>query len=191
MTASDYQNALVSVNTADEEGNVSVTGSITTAIDSLASSGATRTSYGMEMANQVFANNSIEGTERQRIVVVFTDGKPGFSSYESDEANRAVKEAYDTKQTYGAKVYTIGLYSQTNNNDVNNFMNYLSSNYPEAQGTSDNSWSNNYHGQPVSERVNENIIRPPMMFLNWRIFSQIFPRIFSILPQRLLWMPMR
>ena len=151
LTASDYQNALVSVNTADEEGNVSVTGSITTAIDSLASSGATRTSYGMEMANQVFANNSIEGTERQRIVVVFTDGKPGFSSYESDEANRAVKEAYDTKQTYGAKVYTIGLYSQTNNNDVNNFMNYLSSNYPEAQGTSDNSWSNNYHGQPVSE----------------------------------------
>ena len=151
LTASDYQNALVSVNTADEEGNVSVTGTITTAIDNLAASGATRTSYGMEMANQVFANNSIEGTERQRIVVVFTDGKPGFSSYESDEANRAVKEAYDTKQTYGAKIYTIGLYSQTNNNDVNNFMNYLSSNYPEAQGTSGNSWSDNYHGQPVSE----------------------------------------
>lgn len=143
LTASDYQNALVSVNTADEEGNVSVTGSVTTAINSLASSGATRTSYGMEMANQVFANNSIEGTERQRIVVVFTDGKPGFSGYESGEANNAIGKAYTTKQTYGAKVYTIGLYSQAGSN-VTNFMNYLSSNYPNARST-------NNHGQPVSE----------------------------------------
>ena len=143
LTASDYQNALVSVNTTDGEGNVSVTESITTAIDSLAASGATRTSYGMEMANQVFANNSIEGTERQRIVVVFTDGQPGFSGYESGEANNAIGEAYTTKQTYGAKVYTIGLYSEAGNN-VTNFMNYLSSNYPNARST-------NNHGQPVSE----------------------------------------
>lgn len=143
LTASDYQNALVSVNTTDEEGNVSVTGSVTTAINNLAASGATRTSYGMEMANQVFANNSIDGTERQRIVVVFTDGEPGKSGYESDEANSAIGEAYTTKQTYGAKIYTIGLYSNADN-DVTNFMNYLSSNYPNAQSTS-------YPGQPVSE----------------------------------------
>lgn len=143
LTASDYQNALVSVNTADEEGNVSVTGSVTTAINNLAASGATRTSYGMEMANQVFANNSIDGTERQRIVVVFTDGEPGQSGYESNEANSAIGEAYTTKQTYGAKVYTIGLYSQAGN-DVTNFMNYLSSNYPNAQST----WN---PGQLVSE----------------------------------------
>ena len=143
LTATDYQNALVSVNTTDGEGNVSVTGSVTTAINNLAASGATRTSYGMEMANQVFANNSIEGTERQRIVVVFTDGKPGFSGYESGEANNAIGEAYTTKQTYDAKVYTIGLYSDAGN-DVTNFMNYLSSNYPNAQST-------RYPGQPVSE----------------------------------------
>ncbi len=143
LTATDYQNALVSVNTTDGEGNVSVTGSVTTAINNLAASGATRTSYGMEMANQVFANNSIEGTERQRIVVVFTDGQPGFSGYESGEANNAIGEAYTTKQTYGAKVYTIGLYSEAGNN-VTNFMNYLSSNYPNAQSTRN-------PGQPVSE----------------------------------------
>lgn len=143
LTATDYQNALVSVNTTDGEGNVNVTGSVTTAINNLAASGATRTSYGMEMANQVFANNSIEGTERQRIVVVFTDGKPGFSGYESGEANNAIGKAYTTKQTYDAKVYTIGLYSDAGN-DVTNFMNYLSSNYPNAQST-------RYHGQPVSE----------------------------------------
>lgn len=143
LTASDYQNALVSVNTTDEEGNVSVTGSVTTAINNLAASGATRTSYGMEMANQVFANNSIDGTERQRIVVVFTDGEPGKSGYESNEANSAIGKAYTTKQTYGAKIYTIGLYSNADN-DVTNFMNYLSSNYPNAQST-------RYPGQPVSE----------------------------------------
>lgn len=97
----------------------------------------------MEMANQVFANNSIDGTERQRIVVVFTDGEPGKSGYESNEANSAIGEAYTTKQTYDAKVYTIGLYSDAGD-DVTKFMNYLSSNYPNAQSTG-------YPGRPVSE----------------------------------------
>lgn len=128
LTANDYQKALVSVN--DANGNV--TSSITMAISNIAGSGATRTSYGMEMANKVFENNSLDGSNRKRIVVVFTDGKPGYSSFDNNEANSAIGKAYTTKNTYGATVYTVGLYSNAGNN-ATNFMNYLSSNYPNAQ----------------------------------------------------------
>lgn len=133
LTAQDYQDALVNVN-----DNGSVAASITTAISNIAASGATRTQYGMEMANQVFENNPITNTNRKRIVVVFTDGKPGQSGYDSTEASSAVSKAYDTKKTYGATIYTIGCYSEGEDSDkrVTNFMNYLSSNYPDAKNMS-------------------------------------------------------
>lgn len=132
LTAQDYQNALVSVNT-----NGSITQSITTAISRIADSGGTRTSYGLEMAQNVFANNSIAaGSDRQRVVVLFTDGEPGQSEYNSTEANNAISEAYTLKNTHNAKVYTVGLYDDDPSSDVTNFMNYTSSNYPSAQSTS-------------------------------------------------------
>lgn len=134
LTATNYQNALVSVN--DSSGQI--TSSITTAISKINGEGATYTNYGMEMANGVFQYNPIEeGSGRQRIVVVFTDGEPGKSGYDQDVANAALSEAYETKNTYGATVYTVGLYSKASTN-VTTFMNYLSSNYPKAQSMDDN-----------------------------------------------------
>ena len=131
LTDQDYKDSLVNVNT-----NSSVTSSITTAIDNIAASGATRTQYGMEMANKVFENNPLEeGSNRKRIVVVFTDGEPGQTGYDSTEAGNTVSKSYKAKQTYGATVYTVGFYSNADN-DVTNFMNYLSSNYPNAQSMS-------------------------------------------------------
>lgn len=142
LTADDYKKALVSVN--DENGDVA--SSITTAIKEINGNGATYTNYGMEMANGVFQNNPIEnGSDRKRIVVVFTDGQPGRSGYDEAIANLALKEAYQTKNTYGATVYTVGLYSNASD-DVTNFMNYLSSNYPNAQSTSETSY---YEYTPV------------------------------------------
>ena len=138
LTAQDYRNALVSVNT-----NGSITQSITTAISRIANSGGTRTSYGLEMAQNVFANNSIAaGSDRQRVVVLFTDGEPGQSGYDSSEANSAISEAYTLKNTHNAKVYTVGLYDDDPSSYVTNFMNYTSSNYPSAQST-------NNHGNQV------------------------------------------
>lgn len=134
LTEQNYKNALVSVNGND--GNVA--NSITTAISKINGEGATYTNYGMEMANGVFQYNPIEeGSDRQRIVVVFTDGEPGRSGYDQDVANAALSEAYKTKNTYGATVYTVGLYSEASTN-VTTFMNYLSSNYPKAQSMDNN-----------------------------------------------------
>lgn len=133
LTSQNYKDALVSVNNA----NGNITSSITNAINKINGEGATYTNYGMEMANGVFENNPINNdSNRKRIVVVFTDGEPGKSGYDSNIANLALKEGYKTKQTYGASVYTIGLYSKASTN-VTNFMNYLSSNYPEAQSMTD------------------------------------------------------
>lgn len=141
LTAQDYRNALVSVNT-----NGSITQSITTAISRIADSGGTRTSYGLEMAQNVFANNPIPaGSDRQRVVVLFTDGEPGQSGYDSSEANSAISEAYTLKNTHNAKVYTVGLYDDDPSSYVTNFMNYTSSNYPSAQGT-------NNHGNQVGDK---------------------------------------
>lgn len=141
LTAQDYRNALVSVNT-----NGSITQSITTAISRIADSGGTRTSYGLEMAQNVFANNPIPaGSDRQRVVVLFTDGEPGQSGYDSSEANSAIREAYTLKNTHNAKVYTVGLYDDDPSSYVTNFMNYTSSNYPSAQST-------NNHGNQVDDK---------------------------------------
>lgn len=132
LTEQNYKNALVSVNGND--GNVAT--SITNAISKINGNGATYTNYGMEMANGVFENNPIEaGSARKRIVVVFTDGQPGKNGYDETVANAALSKAYTTKNTYGATVYTVGLYSNAST-DVTNFMNYLSSNYPEARSMS-------------------------------------------------------
>lgn len=137
LTSQDYKDALVSVK--DASGNVN--NSITTAINNYGYSGATRTSYGMEMAKKVFENN--QDDDRQRVVVVFTDGKPGFSGYNSTEAGNAVNQSYEIKNTYGAKVYTVGLYNSSDR-DTTNFMNYLSSNYPRAR-RDNNGWQNVYN----------------------------------------------
>ena len=129
LTAQNYKDALVSVNNSDG----SITNSITTAISNIGANGATYTNYGLEMANGVFENNPIASdSNRKRIVVVFTDGQPGQSEYESGIAGFAVNEAYKTKNTYGATVYSVGFYNSASTN-VTNFMNYISSNYPGAQ----------------------------------------------------------
>ena len=125
LTDQDYQDALVS---SGED-------SIKTAISKLSASGTTRASYGMEMANKVFENNPNTPSEgRSRVVVFFTDGEPGYSGYETDEAGRAIAQAHATKHTYGAKVFSVGMFDDPSD-EVKDFMNYVSSNYPNANAS--------------------------------------------------------
>ena len=130
-----YVDALVPVTTG-KNGTGPISPGLLSSIDSIGGSGGTRTQYGIEMANEIFAANPIdENNKRVRVMVVFTDGQPGQSGYLASEANAAVEKAYVTKNTYGAKVYTIGLYDSNGTNATDNtsiFMNALSSNYPNA-----------------------------------------------------------
>lgn len=139
LSSQNYKDALVVVNDVDGD----IAGSISRAIGNLDAEGATRTSYGLEMAQKVFENN--KDSERQRVVVLFTDGEPGKSGYENYEANSALSKAYVLKNENKATVYSVGLYDSDPENNTVNFMNYTSSNYPSAQST-------NNHGNQVDDK---------------------------------------
>ena len=108
-------------------------------VDDLKASGATRVDLGMEDASDQL-NNSRQNA--MKVVIVFTDGDPtSGNSFENEVAADAINTAYTIKQTQGAKVYTIGIFSGANpntDNNANNYMNAMSSNYPTAKADGDN-----------------------------------------------------
>lgn len=135
-----YGNAFQNMNTSTGVGNVSAS------IEALSADGGTLTNLGLEMGNGIFGANPIaEGEKRNRVVIVFSDGVPGWSGYDSDTANSAITQAETAKNTYGATVYTIGIFpgadatsaGNQNGNETekaNWFMQRVSSNtqYPQS-----------------------------------------------------------
>ena len=101
-----YGNAFQSMDTSTGISNIS------NSIGALAADGGTLTNLGLEMANGIFGANPVpQGTQRNRVVVLFTDGTPGWSGYDSDVANKAIAQAATAKNTYGATVYSVGIFS--------------------------------------------------------------------------------
>lgn len=132
----NYKNAFQDMKTEAGKNN------ITNSINSLAAKGATRADLGMTMANNIFAANPInEGEQRNRVVVMFTDGEPNnLTGFVDSVATNTIKQAGTSKSTgengYGASVYTIGVLDGANTTDtssnINRYMNYVSSNFPNA-----------------------------------------------------------
>lgn len=85
---------------------------VNAAIGALAASGATRTDLGMDMAQRILNANPVSaGENRNRVVVVFTDGSPTTSNgFELDVANAAINKANAIKNS-GATVYSIGIFA--------------------------------------------------------------------------------
>ncbi len=113
---------------AGENGQGSINPDITEAVSHLSSNGATATFMGMKMARKMLENAPTDGTERKKVVIVFTDGEPGANGYTQGDADAALAEAMRIKED-GTKIYTIGIYSATSATTVETFMNQLSSNY--------------------------------------------------------------
>lgn len=120
---------------------------IAASIGALDANGGTLTNLGLEMANGILAANKVTDNSRNRIVVVFTDGQPGWSGYDSSVANSAINQANTTKNTYNATVYTVGIFGNadatsagnqngTNAEKSNWFMQKLSSNNGTPQDPS-------------------------------------------------------
>lgn len=143
--------------------DMTATGNVTiaqNAINGLRADGGTMIDSGINTANGIFAANPINSSDtngRQRVLIVFTDGAPGsYGDWQEDSrntANNAISYANIAKNTYGATVYTIGIFpgadasspaflpmyteSGSPNNaqqvaNSNRFMHLLSSNYPQA-----------------------------------------------------------
>lgn len=136
-----YKDALMPV-AVGANGAGGVNPSLLKVPEKLGANGMTYVGYGMEMANAVLeANPLATGEERQRIVVVFTDGRPGDNSnFDDKEANHAISQAFIATDTHKARIYTVGMYSGDEaaaDSDQAYFMNGLSSNYPNAQSLDD------------------------------------------------------
>ncbi|HCQ75037.1 MAG TPA: hypothetical protein DIT84_09550 [Clostridiales bacterium] len=141
LTSQNYLDAMQSMDTKTGVDNIGKS------INALDAEGATYTNLGIEMANGIFATNPVENNSRNRIVVVFTDGQPGRSGYDSSIANAAINQANTTKNTYNATVYTVGIFENadatsagnqngTNAEKSNWFMQKLSSNNGTPQDPS-------------------------------------------------------
>ena len=122
------------------------------AINYLEAAGGTETDKGMQMAKDILDNDSKKNDNRNRVVVLFTDGVPLIytNEYDSqsttDRANRAISISNGICDK--ATVYTVGVFSGANGdlsnglpantgnwngaNKPNRFMHLVSSNYPDA-----------------------------------------------------------
>ncbi|MEG0366040.1 MAG: VWA domain-containing protein, partial [Coprobacillus sp.] len=134
LNNSKYASAFQS---ADTESDV-----ILQSINALTASGATRPDLGLEMANNVFVNApKVDDKERSKIVVMFTDGEPtNTNAFEEDVANSTISNALKLKQA-GTTVFSVGVVDSLNHsldpedpttNNLNRYMHFVSSNYPNA-----------------------------------------------------------
>ena len=101
-----YSTALQDMSTTNGKSNVAAS------LDALKASGATRTDYGLTMANGILNANPVPtGETRNRVVIVFTDGSPTNSNgFQRAVANSAISTANAIKAG-GTTVYSIGIFS--------------------------------------------------------------------------------
>lgn len=182
-TEADHRMAIVTFGTkadplvgwtaVDSDGATELTGKISSLPED--PSGATNVGAGMQMAKDLM-NDAYTGnnTDRQKTVIVFTDGVPTTKTrFNVDVANKALEIAQNMKND-GVSIYTIGVFSGADikqlygkgcNGNVgdkwgetsflwfgdvadvdrpagNRFLNYLSSNFKNADkiGLEDASW---------------------------------------------------
>lgn len=150
--ASNLTNGLVNMN--DRNG----VSTVNRAVNGINASGNTYPANGLNTANSIFKANSVDLSQRNRVVVLFTDGYPaegGTDKINYGLCDSAIASAYTSKNTYGATVYTVGIFagadpeSDINTNfeygnrqdstlntkqlvAANRYMQYTSSNYPNA-----------------------------------------------------------
>lgn len=93
-------------------------------------------------AEELFKDSDASAEERERVVVLFTDGEPepsGSSSWSSMTVKNAVESAYRLKNNYEAAVYCIsvapGTDAESMSSPMDQYMSYVSSNYPSARYT--------------------------------------------------------
>lgn len=113
--------------------------------------GGTYAGSGMDDANDQLESIDAERMEEaNRVIVMFTDGAPSDNYAAIGNSTGEGKGAYKAKNTYGASVYTIGLFDSTpaTNSTTWRYMNYTSSNYPTATVTSGGTMNAGTDGDP-------------------------------------------
>jgi hypothetical protein len=126
-------------------------------VNALVSGGATAAHYGITKAKYLL--DTVKDRESNKVVVFFTDGIPGLTGWLNSFANGAIDAALDIKKPvdqggYGATLFTIGVFDNLGQDATRatNYMNYVSSNYPEAESmTTPHSGSDKGYYQDASD----------------------------------------
>lgn len=141
----NYTQIVQGLTKVDSDGAVALKSSV----NALTAGGATSADYGLEKAIDVFGAAGQVPKDRNRVVIMFTDGEPNHDNgFDGSVANAAIANAKTLKsKSYGASVYTIGIFDGASvgeslpaNNDkgrTNRYMHLVSSNYPEASSMKD------------------------------------------------------
>ena len=149
----NYSQIVKNLTTVDADGKEA----LTDAVNSLNPAGTTRADYGMQLAQSVLFSN--EDSNRDKVVVMFTDGTPTSGRYfESSVASGAIS-ASKTLKDKGVKVYTVGIFDGADSREIkgdwnkwglegenknNKYMQAVSSNYPTASLTVTD-WSHSWN----------------------------------------------
>lgn len=85
---------------------------VNSAIEALNANGATQVDLGMDMAKRILNANPVSpGEQRNRVVIVFTDGSPtNNNGFQKNVANDAISTSNAIK-ALGVTVYSIGIFS--------------------------------------------------------------------------------
>lgn len=123
-TEADHRMAIVTFGTnadplvgwtaVDSDGATKLTGKISSLPED--PSGATNVGKGMNLAKNLTGNDAYTGdnTDRQKTVIVFTDGVPTTETdFNTTVANTAIDAAKEMKGT-GVTVYTVGIFDSAN-----------------------------------------------------------------------------
>ncbi len=115
------------------------------AVDGLRAAGATAADYGMNLARLLINSVGSDPTRANsnKTVVFFTDGEPNHQNgFDNGVASAAIRNSKKIKDvTYGEgddathpAVFSVGVFDQkpAPSSNLENFMNYISSNYPAA-----------------------------------------------------------
>ena len=91
-------------------------------VDALAANGGTYTNLGVEMANGILG--TVQEDDRQKVIIVFTDGEPGRNGYHSTVANAAISQANKARDN-NVTVYSVGVFGKDKDYRVDDFMQSL------------------------------------------------------------------
>ena len=179
----NYSQIVKNLTTVDATGK----NELTAAVNGLRPAGATRADYGMELAQSVLPSK--EDSNRDKVVVMFTDGSPTSSDgFEYGVASSAIANSATLKAN-NVKVYTVGIFSGANSREItandwntewnvsdsnrnNKYMQAVSSNYPTASltyGLVKHSWN---PGQRADVDVNYYLTATNSTALN-NVFKEI------------------
>lgn len=122
---------------ADMTASATADEAFSTILDNLRPGSVTHTDYGMQMTDDLFGGSADDGKDRQKVVVLFTDGVPtSDNAFDDDVANGAIIKAKDLKD-HGTLVYVVGLSAEAASDKALTFMEYVSSDYEDASSMTD------------------------------------------------------